>query len=227
MEPKKNPNIDVNNASSTRLFFQIGLSLALLVTFGLFSFKVIEKEKQAVKVQYEVDDIEMVEATKQEPPKEKPPVEQQVEVVDDEEEIKDTTTFKETEFKEDFKVKEKPKLEVKKTVKKRKIFTIVEQQAEFPGGYEAMQAFIQKMIEYPDEAYENDVSGIVQIEMTVDETGKIIGVKPAAPLNRQIGFGLEEEAVRVVKKMPNWKPAKQASENVAVKFTIPIFFELQ
>lgn len=228
MELKKNPDIDVNDSSFTRLFFQAGLTIALLATLGIFSYTIYEKQKIVQRHTFDVDEIETIEQTKQEePPPEKQQVEQKVEVVDDNEIIEDTSTFLAQTFDPNANVGAKPVVGKKKEKKKRKIFEIVEEPAEFPGGFPAMMAFIQKMIEYPEEAKYNDISGPVYIEMTVDETGKVIKVEPKMPDSRQLGYGLEKEAMRVIKKMPKWKPARQASEKVAQRFTIPIMFELE
>ena len=227
MEPKKNPNINVNDSSFTRLFFQIGLAIALAATFFLFWFTVKAEVKEAQEITYDFEETEMVEQTNQEePPPPKEEVEQQVDVVDDTEEIKDTTQFKSNEFKPEQKVKEKPKFVKPKEKKAPKVFTIVEEPATFPGGHAAMAKFVQSIMEYPQEAKFNDVDGKVWIEMTVNQVGKVINVRPKMPKSRQLGYGLEEEAMRVIMKMPNWKPAKQASENVIQKFTIPIDFQL-
>lgn len=228
MELKKNPDIDVNDSSFTRLFFQAGLTLALLATFGSFLYTTYEKQKIVQRHTFNVDEIENIEQTKQEePPPEKQQVEQKVEVVDNQEEVDTSNTFKAQEFDPNAQVGDKPVVGKKTEKKKPKVFEIVENPAEYPGGFAAMQKFLVKMIEYPEEAKYNDVGGVVYIEMTVDQTGKVIKVEPKMPKNRQLGYGLEEEAMRVVKKMPRWKPARQASENVIQKFTIPISFELE
>jgi len=212
MELKKNPDIDVNDSSFTRLFFQAGLTLALLATLGSFLYTTYEKQKVVERAVYNVDEIENIEQTKQEePPPEKQQIEQKVEVVEDEEQLDTTKSFVAQTFDPDAMVGDKPVVGKKKEKKKRKIFEIVEQPAEFPGGFPKMMEFIQKKIEYPEEAKYNDVGGMVYIEMTVDETGRVIKVEPKMPKSRQLG----------------WKPARQASENVIQRFTIPIAFELE
>lgn len=107
-----------------------------------------------------------------------------------------------------------------------RVYFIVEEIAEFPGGYDSLTVFIKNSIKYPAEAMENDISGIVNIELTVNKDGSVSNIKVAAPEEKQLGYGLEEEAIRVMTLMPNWIPAKQSGKKVNMKFTIPISFEL-
>lgn len=103
------------------------------------------------------------------------------------------------------------------------IINFAEQMPEFEGGQEACNSFIQKNIKYPSLARENNIEGRVQVQFVVWSDGKISQVK--ALTNK--AWGLEEEAIRVVKMMPLWKPGKQNSKPVNVKFSIPIMFNLQ
>jgi len=113
-----------------------------------------------------------------------------------------------------------------KPKKELKVFVIVEQPTEYPGGKEAMFKFLSDNIKYPKEAKKNKVEGVVYIELTVDDKGKLVSSKPLMPVERQLGSGLEDEAIRVINIMPNWIPAKQAGVEVAYRFTIPIKFQL-
>lgn len=93
------------------------------------------------------------------------------------------------------------------------IFEIVEEQAEFPGGQAAMLAFIQKNLKYPDIALENGIEGTVVVEFVVEKDGSLTDVK----ILKDIGAGCGNEAVRVIKQMPKWKPGKQRDMPVRVK----------
>lgn len=227
MEPKKNPKIDYNSASSTRLFFQIGLALTLLATVGLFSFKVYEKEKEKIVLNFEVDDIEMVEATEQEKPKDIPPPPPSIEVVEDDIVVKDTVKFIPPEYDPMTDIPDAIPTKEPEKPKEQKIHEFVEVYPEFPGGEDKMVEFIANLLRYPDEAIDGQMDGVVWVSIVVDENGNVTNVKPLMPKSRQLGYGLEEEAVRVVKKMPRWKPGRQASQNVRVLYKIPIEFKLQ
>lgn len=75
----------------------------------------------------------------------------------------------------------------------------------FPGGYKGMQAFFDKNLEYPTDAADQGVEATVRIGFTIDENGKLINPKIVGENN---GYGLEQEALRVVNKMPTWVPGK-------------------
>ena len=107
---------------------------------------------------------------------------------------------------------------------KEEIFTFVEQPPTFPGGEEALAKYLSKNIRYPRVAQENGISGTVFVQFVVDSEGTIKDVKTVGAAK---GGGLEEEAVRVVKTMPKWKPGKQNGRQVSVQFNLPIRFTLQ
>ncbi len=94
---------------------------------------------------------------------------------------------------------------------------------EFPGGKEALFAYIGKNLKYPEQAVEEGVEGVVFVTFVVEADGKITGVK----VMRGIGFGCDEEAVRVVRGMPNWTPGKQLGKPVRVKYNLPIRYKLE
>lgn len=94
----------------------------------------------------------------------------------------------------------------------------------YPGGDKALENFFAKNVEYPASASDNGVEGTVRLSFTVDETGKIGTPKVITPT---IGYGLEEEALRIVKKMPTWKPGVLKGKNVKTRFTLPVRFQLE
>lgn len=101
-------------------------------------------------------------------------------------------------------------------------FTVVEQMPEFPGGKEALFAYIGKNLKYPEQAQEEGIEGVVYVTFVVETDGKITGVQ----VLRGIGGGCNEEAVRVVSGMPNWTPGMQAGKAVRVKYNLPIRYKL-
>lgn len=102
------------------------------------------------------------------------------------------------------------------------IFTIVENMPEFPGGNMALEAFLAKNIVYPDKAVKYDIQGIVYVSFVIDKEGYVRNVK----ILRGIGGGCDEEAVRVVKLMPKWKPGTQNGKPVNVLFNMPFTYSL-
>jgi protein TonB len=103
-----------------------------------------------------------------------------------------------------------------------KPFVHVEQMPEFPGGMTEMNKFILKNLQYPVIASEMGVQGTVILQFVVGRDGKIGSIK----VMRGIGSGCDEEAIRVLQKMPAWNPGRQGGKPVQVYFTLPIRFLL-
>jgi TonB family protein len=102
------------------------------------------------------------------------------------------------------------------------IYQIVEQMPKFPGGESALMEYVGKNVVYPEEAKEKEIQGRVFIGFVVEKDGSIGEVK----VLRGIGGGCDEEAVRVIKGMPKWKPGIQEGKPVRVSYQIPIYFKL-
>jgi protein TonB len=114
-------------------------------------------------------------------------------------------------------VDEKPKEE------ETKVFDVVEQMPEFPGGQAALLKWIGDNIKYPAIAEENGIQGRVVCTFVVERDGSVTDVQVA----RSIDPSLDKEAVRVLKKMPKWIPGRQNGSAVRVKYTVPVTFKLQ
>ncbi|MBK7430902.1 MAG: TonB family protein [Bacteroidetes bacterium] len=104
-----------------------------------------------------------------------------------------------------------------------KIFSFVEEPPAFPGGEDKLMEYLGKNIKYPTIAKENNIQGRVYVTFVVDKDGK---VKDAKVL-RGIGGGCDEEALRVVKNMPEWKPGRQNGRSVLVQYNLPVVFNLK
>ncbi len=103
------------------------------------------------------------------------------------------------------------------------IFTVVEQQPEFPGGMKGLTTYMAKNLKYPEAAAKANVRGRVFVSFIVTKTGEITDVQ----ILKGIGYGTDEEAIRVVQNMPNWTPAKQNGQLVNVKYNLPINFQFE
>lgn len=102
------------------------------------------------------------------------------------------------------------------------LFTVVDQQPEFEGGYEAMMAFIKQNMVYPANARRMKIEGTVHVSFIVSKTGAISEVK----VLRGFMTECDREAIRVVQLMPAWTPGKQNGRNVNVRFILPLKFRL-
>ena len=107
--------------------------------------------------------------------------------------------------------------------KNQKVFDIVEQMPEYPGGQAALFEFISKNVKYPEDAVKKKGEGKVFVTFVVDTDGKITDVS----LLRKVFPSLDAEAIRVISAMPNWIPGKQKGQVVRVKYTVPIMFRLK
>lgn len=103
------------------------------------------------------------------------------------------------------------------------IFTVVEHTPEFKGGMKALGAYLQNNLKYPAAARKANVQGRVFVQFVVTKTGEVTNVK----VLKGIGFGADEEAIRVVQNMPRWEPATQNGQRVNVQFHLPINFQLE
>lgn len=121
------------------------------------------------------------------------------------------------------KVKKPVQEEVIERTNEPEIFVVVEDMPEFPGGVDSMMKFIARNMNYPTKAIENKIEGRVHIQFIIDETGNLIDAK----VLRGIGWGCDEEAIRVVNSMPKWTPGTQRNKPVKVRFVLPIRFILQ
>lgn len=102
------------------------------------------------------------------------------------------------------------------------IFTVVEQQAEYPGGLEAMAKFLQKNMKYPAIARRMGTEGSVFVSFVIDREGVISDIQ----VIKGISTECDKEAMRVIKLMPPWKPGKQNGKAVRCRFVLPVKFKL-
>lgn len=102
------------------------------------------------------------------------------------------------------------------------VFMSTEQPPVYPGGMEAMMKYLNDSIVYPAKAKRKGISDIVMLRLLIDRTGKIAGID----VENSVDKALIKEAIRVVSKMPNWKPAKRDGKSVAVYFSLPVRFAL-
>lgn len=103
-----------------------------------------------------------------------------------------------------------------------KVFDVVDEMPEFPGGMKALLNFIDNNVQYPVEARKKGIQGRVLVQFIVDEDGYIIEPYTA----RSIEPSLDKEALRVIKILPQWKSGTLKGKAVKVKYTVPVAFKL-
>jgi len=104
------------------------------------------------------------------------------------------------------------------------VYANVETSAAYAGGNEAMQKYFNSNLEYPAQATNEGVEGTVMLSFIVDEKGKI---RSPQVVGGNLGYGLDEEAVRVINSMPRWSPAKVKGQPVKTRLTLPVRFVLE
>jgi periplasmic protein TonB len=92
------------------------------------------------------------------------------------------------------------------------------------GGQSALESYITSNIEYPQQAIDNNTEGTVSVQFAVDEQGVVSNVKA---IGDKVGNGLEEEAVRIVSKMPKWSPGQIKGKNVKTWRVLPITYKFE
>ena len=103
------------------------------------------------------------------------------------------------------------------------LITVVEVAPEFPGGFQALSEFMTANLNYPQEAKEAGIEGRVFVSFIVEKDGSLSSIQ----LLRGIGYGCDEEAIAVVKKMPKWTPATQRGKPVRMRYQLPFVFKLE
>ncbi len=224
MVHKKTEKADLSRKSS--LFLTIGLFVSLILVITAFEWRFYDDGALADLGQVTDNFEEMLDIPQTEQPPPLPPVIQQPEIIEvpDEEEIEEDLDFNlDVEITEDEVIEELIFDEEIEEEVAEEIFRIVEQQPTFPGGNAALYAFIRKNMKYPPSARRMGVEGKVYVQFVVDQKGKVTEVVAV----KGISEVCNEEAVRVLKMSPNWKPGKQRGKRVSVRMMVPITFKLQ
>ena len=107
-------------------------------------------------------------------------------------------------------------------IEKEEEFVLIETEPVFPGGPHAMNKYIVEHVVYPEIARESDIQGRVFVTFTVGKDGSISDVV----VMRGVHPSLDQEAIRVIKSMPKWKPGTSKGKPVRVRFNLPINFKL-
>jgi protein TonB len=94
---------------------------------------------------------------------------------------------------------------------------------EFKGGEEELFKYLGKELKYPKVARRNEVEGTVKVNFVVNKDGSVSDIKIVQSVSKE----LDDEAIRVIKKMPKWTPGKQDGEAVRVSYNLPFKYRLR
>jgi len=235
MEPKKSPEADLEK--SRGVFLQFGIVLALLLSIFLIEYKTYDESIANLgELEVQMDD-EIIPITQREvapPPPPPPPPPEVIEIVEDDVELEDELEMQttETDMMEEVEV-----IEMEEEVSDEVLsFAVVESVPIFPGCEDAKDnderkacfqqkvlVFVSKNFEFPEMAKEMGIQGRVYVNFVIEKNGSITNVE----IVRGVDPLLDDEAVRVVKKLPKLIPAKQRGKPVRMSFTLPINAKLQ
>ena len=233
MEVKKSPKVDLDRYHN--IFVEIGFVLALGICFLAFEWKTEIKEPPNLGQSVVMDiDAEIIPITRQEQvqlsaPPPMPVMADVINIVSDDVEIDEELVIEDTEADESTVIEITPILlddairaddEIEEETK---VFYIVEEMPEFPGGELALRKYLSSAIKYPVIAQENGIQGKVYINFVVGKDGQVTD----ATIMRSVDPSLDKEALRVVNSLPKWKPGKQGGKYVRVSFSVPISFILE
>ncbi|MEO9483084.1 MAG: energy transducer TonB [Ekhidna sp.] len=101
-----------------------------------------------------------------------------------------------------------------------KVYTEVDESCKYPGGIVKLYEDIVEEINYPEEAAKKNIKGRVFIQFIVEKDGSLSNIQVA----KSLGFGCDEEALRIFKEMPKWSPGRIDGQPVRQKFISPIYF---
>lgn len=245
MEVKKNPNVDPKRNSS--LYFLIGLTAVLMLTYVSIELKSedprVEVEELNIvdNMMGEEEEVILTMPPVQKLPPPPPPAPEVIQIVDNKQIIEDkkieTTEVDEnkpvvvtqaSDYGEEGGTAEELDEEVP--------FAVIEDVPVFPGCegvaknkrlecfMEQMAKHIKKNQQYPERAMEDNIQGRVSVLFVIDKDGNITNVQARGPKGGEL---LEKEALRVISKLPKFKPGMQRGKPVKVKYSQPITFKLQ
>ncbi len=223
MELKKNPEADLSQKAG--MFLNLGLTISLAITIVAFEWKSYDDAGMVDLGQVEDDFEDILEIPPTEQPPPPPPKVQLPEIVEipDEEEIEEEIEVElDVEVTEETVVEEIVFEEAPVEEEVEEVFTIVENQPEFPGGMPAFYKFVGDNMKYPSQARRMGIEGRVFVQFVVDKDGTVTEVKSV----KGIGAGCDEEAERVLRMSPKFKPGKQRGRSVKVRMVLPIIFRL-
>jgi periplasmic protein TonB len=229
METKKSNRADLEKKKV--LFLQIGLIVSLGLILAAFEWDTPDHMRTGLPggtiIHFEDDYASIPTRQLTPPPPAIPKPTTEFTIVDNSENVKDITPpdfeFNESDINPTYTQIYKPVLTDEKPAIEDEIFINVGKMPEYPGGEEALFKFLSQNISYPLDARDSGAQGTVYLSFIVEKDGSVSNVK----VLRGIGFGCDEEAVRVISLMPKWSPGMQRTKPVRVSFNMPIAFKLK
>ena len=221
MEIKKNPKANLEKYKL--MFLAIGLIISIGVLVSAFNWS-STSAKSDLAVTQNIEEEDLVKITRQDEKKPPPPQQQEkqqtievINIIDNNEGVND-----DVELNLEYDENEDINLEDTNNGEEDQIFIYVKNMPVFPGGVTALKRYIASHVVYPAVARENGIEGTVFLRFEVTKTGKIGKVE----LQKGVDPLLDNEAIKVIKTLPRFKPGEQNGKKVSVWFSIPVTFKL-
>ncbi|MCH1547703.1 MAG: energy transducer TonB [Flavobacteriaceae bacterium] len=238
MKSKKNPKADISRNAS--MYFAIGLSLMVFLSYMTINWKVYDKDATDIGFvnmdALDDEEIPIIEQVIPPPPPPPPPAAPEViEVIEDEEEVEETVIEStETDQEEEIEIEDLEIEEVEEDIEVP--FAVIENVPVFPGcekkknNADRRSCMSEKITRFVQRKFNTDLAGDlglsgrqrINVIFKIDKTGNVVGVRARAPHPR-----LEKEAQRVINMLPKMKPGKQRGKAVIVPYSLPIIFQVQ
>ena len=230
MEARKDPRYEL--AQYRSLFFNIGLVISMLTVIAAFEWRFYDDQDlmNVGTTSVEFDETFDVPFTEQPPPP-PPSALNSVKIIsiDNIEEIEEEININlDIEMTEDLAIEQVIEQVIESDIGEieeedtEEIFVIVEESPVPIGGMRAFYQYVNDNVKYPVQALAMNIEGKVFIQFVVGKDGYLTDIT----VIRGIGGGCDEEAIRIVKGAPGWKPGKQRGKPVKVKMVLPITFKI-
>ena len=227
MEIKKSEKANLENKKFTWVL--IGLILVLAGHFVAFEWTQYETEEVGeiidagdIILEEEIIPITMPEKKTVPPPPQAVTQAEVLNIVEDDAEIEETTIASTEDMAEFVEITDDVPIVVEEPEAEEEIFTVVEDDAQFPGGTAELMKFLKNNIKYPAVCQDQGIQGRVIVQFVVNTDGSIVDANVVKSVNPH----LDKEALRVVGIMPKWEPGRQRGKAVRVRFTLPVNFRL-
>lgn len=229
MEVKKTEGANLEN--KRLLFIELGLILALAITFGAFSWST--KEKQAAvldagpAVTIEEENIPITQEAPPPPPETPkiPVLSDQIDIIDDDIQVEDNILNLDDNDDLVIEIKDYVEGPEEEEIEEEEIpYVFVEQKPSFRGGdANSFSKWVASKLVYPEIAKETGIQGRVMVAFSINTDGSVSNVR----VTRSLDPALDKEAVRVISSSPKWTPGKQRDRAVKVSYSIPVIFQLR
>jgi len=226
MEIKKSPKADLQNKRG--LLLEIGLVISLALVIAAFAYTPKEHRIEKVDLNYGPVEEQITEITRQDQKPPEPVKKVEVKVISDMLQVvtndtKITTEVDFAEFAEDTEVIQQVEV-VEEEVESDEPFLSVDVMPSFQGGdLNTFRKWVGERLVFPQIALENGIRGRVTVSFVIERDGRLTNIQVLQSPDRS----LSEEAVRVLKTSPKWKPGQQGNRAARVKYNLPIDFRME